>query len=127
MFEDIMNWNWYRIPGYNGYEYNFENKIVRSIKNFNVNPMGRLIKKYSDGSGDFYKMSNMHNEVEKVYINEIEALIKEDPLKRALPTSCTNMGSRNIVTRKKKNYKNDPMTETYFPDFDDMIINQNDL
>ena len=122
MFGDIMSWNWYRIPGYNGYEYNFENKVVRSIKNFNVNPMGRLIKQYSDGGGSFYKMSNMHNEVEKVYIHEIEALIKADPLKRALPTSCTNIGSRNIVTRKNKNKKNDPMKETYFPDFDDMII-----
>ena len=34
-----MDWNtmkWYRIPGYNGYEYNFEHKIVRSIKNYNI-------------------------------------------------------------------------------------------
>ena len=74
MYNDIMNWQWYRIPGFNGYEYNFENKVVRSIKNFNVNPMGKLIKKYKDGSGHFYKMSNLQNEVEKVYIDFEDAL-----------------------------------------------------
>lgn len=120
MSYNIMNCMWYRIPGYNGYEYNFDNKVVRSLKNFKVNPMGKLIKKYEDDYGNhYYKMSNMQNEVEKVYIDEIEALIKNDPLKRALPTSCTNLGSRNIVTRKKNKYSN---KETLFPDFSDMII-----
>lgn len=120
MSYNIMNCMWYRIPGYNGYEYNFDNKVVRSLKNFKVNPMGKLIKKYEDDYGNhYYKMSNMQNEVEKVYIDEIEALIKNDPLKRALPTSCTNLGSRNIVTRKKNKYSNE---ETLFPDFSDMII-----
>ena len=120
MSYNIMNCMWYRIPGYNGYEYNFDNKVVRSLKNFKVNPMGKLIKKYEDDYGNhYYKMSNMQNEVEKVYIDEIEALIKNDPLKRALPTSCTNLGLRNIVTRKKNKYSNE---ETLFPDFSDMII-----
>lgn len=119
---DIMSWQWYRIPGYNGYEYNFEHKVVRSIKNFNVNPYGRLIKQYKGG---YYILSNMQNEREKVYIDEIEAMINGDPLKRALPTACTNMGSRNIVTRKKhsKGLKYLPKDEeTIFPDFSDMII-----
>lgn len=122
MYNDIMNWQWYRIPGFNGYEYNFENKVVRSIKNFNVNPMGKLIKKYKDGSGHFYKMSNLQNEVEKVYIDEIEAMINGDPLKRALPTNCTNIGSRNRLTRKVIKNTDDPMKETIFPDFSSMII-----
>ncbi len=120
--ENIMYWKWYRIPNYNGYEYNFENKVVRSIKNFNVNPMGKLIKKYKDSKGEFYKMSNMQNEVEKVYLDEIEAMINGDPLKRSLPTTCTNLGSRNKVTRKKYRNTTDSSKETFFPDFNDMII-----
>lgn len=119
MYEDINSWKWYRIPGFNGYEYNFEHKVVRSIKNYKVNPYGKLIKKYD---GNYYKMSNMQNEVEKVYIHEIEAMINGDPLKRALPTACTNMGSRNKVTRKRYRNSTDPMQETIFPDFSDMII-----
>ena len=120
---DIMSWKWYRIPGFNGYEYNFENKIVRSIKNYKVNPYGKLIKKYENSDGYFYKMSNMQNEVEKVYIDEIEAMINGDPLKKALPTNCTNMGSRNIVTRKKHVHGHrDWEDDTFFPDFSDMII-----
>lgn len=120
-----MDWNtikWYRIPGYNGYEYNFEHKIVRSIKNYKVNPMGRLIKKYSDTKGDFYKMSNMQNEVCKVYTSEIETLIKNDPHKVAMATNETNLSPRNTVTRKKyRNADNDPSKDTFFPDFSDLI------
>lgn len=122
---DIMSWHWFRIPGFNGYEYNFENKVVRSIKNYKVNPYGKLLKKYSDSTGDFYKMSNMQNEVKKVHVDEIEAMINGDPLKRALPTACTNMGSRNKVTRKKYIYgdqKDNDKYDTFFPDFSDMII-----
>lgn len=120
-----MDWGsmkWYRIPGYNGYEYNFEHKIVRSIKNYKVNPMGRLIKKYSDTKGDFYKMSNMQNEVCKVYTSEIETLIKNDPHKVAMATNETNLSPRNTVTRKKyRNADNDPSKDTFFPDFSDLI------
>lgn len=120
-----MDWNtmkWYRIPGYNGYEYNFEHKIIRSIKNYKVNPMGRLIKKYSDTKGDFYKMSNMQNEVCKVYTSEIETLIKNDPHKVAMATNETNLSPRNTVTRKKyRNADHDPSKDTFFPDFSDLI------
>ena len=50
---DIMSWHWFRIPGFNGYEYNFENKVVRSIKNYKVNPYGKLLKKYSEELSQF--------------------------------------------------------------------------
>ena len=67
MSYNIMNCMWYRIPSYNGYEYNFDNKVVRSLKNFKVNPMGKLIKKYEDDYGNhYYKMSNMQNKVENL-------------------------------------------------------------
>lgn len=120
-----MDWGamkWYRISGYNGYEYNFDHKIVRSIKNYKVNPMGKLIKKYNDTKGDFYKMSNMQNEVCKVYISEIEDIIKNDPHKVAMATNETNLSPRNTVTRKKyRNADNDPSKDTFFPDFSDLI------
>jgi hypothetical protein len=120
-----MDWGtmkWYRISGYNGYEYNFDHKIVRSIKNYKVNPMGKLIKKYSDTKGDFYKMSNMQNEVCKVYVSEIEDIIKNDPHKVAMATNETNLSPRNTVTRKKyRNADNDPSKDTFFPDFSDLI------
>ena len=120
-----MDWStmkWYRISGYNGYEYNFDHKIVRSIKNYKVNPMGKLIKKYSDTKGDFYKISNMQNEVCKVYVSEIEDIIKNDPHKVAMATNETNLSPRNTVTRKKyRNVDNDPSKDTFFPDFSDLI------
>lgn len=112
-YTDILDWKWYRIPGYNGYEYNFEHKIVRSIKNFNKHPYGKLIKKYDN----YYKLSNDQNDVEKVYIDQIENLIKNNKLfiSRPLPTLCTNLGSRNIVTRAKKEHGKKIYTE--IPDF----------
>lgn len=112
-YTDILDWKWYRIPGYNGYEYNFEHKIVRSIKNFNKHPYGKLIKEYNG----YYKLSNDQNVVENVYINQIETLIKNNPLfkDKPLPTLCTNLGSRNIVTRTKK--KNGKKINTEIPDF----------
>ena len=113
-YENILNWKWYRIPGYNGYEYNFEHKIIRSIKNFNKHPYGRLIKRYDD---NYYKLSNDQNDVENVYTDQIESLIKNNELfmSRPLPTLCTNLGSRNIVTRAKK--KNGEKINTEIPDF----------
>ena len=119
-----MDWNaakWYRIPGYNGYEYNFECKVVRSIKNYKVNPMGVFIKKYFDTKGEFYKMSNMQNKVCKVYVSEIETLINNDPHKVAIATNETNLSPRNIVTRNKFRNNTDPSKETFFPDFEDLI------
>ena len=114
---------WYRIPGYNGYEYNFEERIVRSIKNYKVNPIGKLIKKYSDTKGEFYKMSNMQNEVCKVYVSEIEKIIKECPNKQIMGTFDTNISPRNTVTRNKyRNVdQNDLKYQTFFPDFTDLI------
>ena len=92
------NLTWYRIPGYNGYEYNFENKIVRSLKNYKQNPIGKLIKKQTDKKGDYYEMSNMQNKRIKVYLPEIEALIKKDDRKVKVGTYSTNLEPRNKVT-----------------------------
>ena len=99
-----------------------ELNLSEVIKNYKVNPMGRLIKKYNDTKGDFYKMSNMQNEVCKVYVSEIENIIKNDPHKVAMATNETNLSPRNTVTRKKyRNADNDPSKDTFFPDFSDLI------
>ena len=118
------NLTWYRIPGYNGYEYNFENKIVRSLKNYKQNPIGKLIKKQTDKKGEYYEMSNMQNKRVKVYLSEIESLIKKDDRKVKVGTYSTNLEPRNKVTRNKFLHcdQEDPENKTFFPSFDSMII-----
>ena len=44
------NRQWICINGYNGYEYSNDG-LLRSMKNFKVNPTGKLIKKYRDKNG----------------------------------------------------------------------------
>jgi hypothetical protein len=124
----LDNLIWYRIPGYNGYEYNFENEVVRSIKNYKVNPIGKLIKKYTDNNGNYYYMSNMQNERCKVYISDIINLINSAPNKIAVNTYSTNLSPRNIVTRNKYLHadKHDPNNKTYFPTFDNLLIDDTD-
>lgn len=118
------NLTWYRIPGYNGYEYNFENKIVRSLKNYKQNPIGKLIKKQTDKKGNYYEMSNMQNKRVKVYISEIEQLINDDARKVKVGTYSTNLSPRNIVTRNKYLHcdQNDPEYKTFFPTFEELFI-----
>lgn len=121
---DYANLTWYRIPGYNGYEYNFENKVVRSLKNYKRDPIGKLIKKQSDKNGEFYEVSNAQNKRVKLYLTDVENLINADPHKVALGTFSTNLSPRNIVTRNKYLHcdQNDPDNNTFFPSFDNMII-----
>lgn len=118
------NLKFYRIPGYNGYEFNFEYQFVRSIKNYKVNPTGKPLKKYTDSKGDYYKMSNAQNVVCKVYVSEIIRLIQEAPIKTIVNGNDTNLSPRNTVTRNKyRNVdQNDPKYATFFPDFSDMIV-----
>ena len=47
------NRRWICINGYNGYEYSNDG-LLRSMKNFKVNPMGKLLKKYKNKKGDVY-------------------------------------------------------------------------
>ena len=67
-YED--NRQWICIEGYNGYEYSNDG-LLRSMKNFKVNPMGKLIKKYKDKKGYYFILSNNSNERVKVYNNTL--------------------------------------------------------
>ena len=60
------NRRWICINGYNGYEYSNDG-LLRSMKNFKVNPMGKLIKKYKNKKGYYYILSDDSNNRKKVY------------------------------------------------------------
>ena len=124
---DYANLTWYRIPGYNGYEYNYDNKIVRSLKNYKKDPIGKLIKKRTDSHGNYYyEMSNAQNKRVKLYLNQIEGLIEAEPRKVAVGTFSTNLSPRNTVTRNKYLHcdQEDPENKTFFPSFDNLITDK---
>ena len=101
-YED--NRQWICIEGYNGYEYSNDG-LLRSMKNFKVNPMGKLIKKYKDKKGYYFILSNNSNEREKVYEQEIINIIRSDKNPSIRKTYETNIGSRNRILSKPKHPK----------------------
>ena len=101
-YED--NRQWICIEGYNGYEYSNDG-LLRSMKNFKVNPMGKLIKKYKDKKGYYFILSNNSNERVKVYEQEIINIIRSDKNPSIRKTYETNIGSRNRILSKPKHPK----------------------
>ena len=101
-YED--NRQWICIEGYNGYEYSNDG-LLRSMKNFKVNPMGKLIKKYKDKKGYYFILSNNSNERVKVYEQEIINIIRSDKNPSIRKTYETNIGSRNRILSKPKHHK----------------------
>lgn len=96
------NRQWICINGYNGYEYSNDG-LLRSMKNFKVNPTGKLIKKYKDKKGYYYMLTNNSNEREKVYEVDILNIIANDKIPRIRKTYETDIDSRNrILTKPKK-------------------------
>lgn len=101
-YED--NRQWICIEGYNGYEYSNDG-LLRSMKNFKVNPMGKLIKKYKDKKGYYFILSNNSNERTKVYEQEIIDIVRSDKNPSIRKTYETNIGSRNRILSKPKHSK----------------------
>ena len=98
------NRQWICINGYNGYEYSNDG-LLRSMKNFKVNPTGKLIKKYKDKKGYYYMLSNNSNEREKVYESTILNIIAKDKNPRYRATYLTDIDSRNRILSKPKKRK----------------------
>ena len=98
------NRQWICINGYNGYEYSNDG-LLRSMKNFKVNPTGKLIKKYRDKKGYYFILSNNSNEREKVYEADIIKIISNDKIPRIRGTYDTDIDSRNRVLSKPKKRK----------------------
>ena len=95
------NRQWICINGYNGYEYSNDG-LLRSMKNFKVNPTGKLIKKYKDKHGYYYFLSDDSNERKKVYEQEIRNIIASDPVPRIRRTYETDIDSRNRILAKPR-------------------------
>ena len=115
---------WVRIRGYNGYEYNFNHKAVRSLKQYIKYPYGQLVHMYKDNNGAYYMLSNLRNERNKIYITQIEDIIGKDPNSISVYTGTTNLAPRNTVTRNKYLHvdQNDPQYKTHFVDFSKFIV-----
>ena len=98
------NRQWICINGYNGYEYSNDG-LLRSMKNFKVNPTGKLIKKYRDKKGYYFILSDNSNERKKVYEDEIRYIIANDKIPRVRRTYETDIDSRNRILKKPRKRK----------------------
>lgn len=98
------NRRWICINGYNGYEYSNDG-LLRSMKNFKVNPMGKLIKKYKNKKGYYYILSDDNNNRKKVYEQEILDIIRSDKIPRIRRTYQTDIDARNRIFTKPRTSK----------------------
>ena len=89
------------INGYNGYEYSNDG-LLRSMKNFKVNPMGKLLKKYKNKKGYYYILSDDNNNRKKVYEQEILDIIRSDKVPRIRRTYETDIDARNRIFTKPR-------------------------
>ena len=95
------NRRWICINGYNGYEYSNDG-LLRSMKNFKVNPMGKLLKKYKKKKGYYYILSDDNNNRKKVYEQEILDIIRSDKVPRIRRTYETDIDARNRIFTKPR-------------------------
>lgn len=103
MFYDD-NRRWICINGYNGYEYSNDG-LLRSMKNFKVNPTGKLLKKYKNKKGYYYILSDNNNQRKKVYEQEIIDIINSDKVPRIRRTYETDIDARNRIFTKPRTSK----------------------
>ena len=114
---------WQCIKGYNGYEYSNDG-LLRSMKNFNVNPMGKLLKRYHDKKGYYYMLSDNNNDRKKVYETEIMYILQTDQNPILRRTYETDIGSRNrLVYRPKQKINLNNIVHPRFTIVDDGKIN----
>ena len=114
---------WQCIKGYNGYEYSNDG-LLRSMKNFNVNPMGKLLKRYHDKKGYYYMLSDNNNDRKKVYETEIMYIVQTDQNPILRRTYETDIGSRNrLVYRPKQKINLNNIVHPRFTIVDDGKIN----
>ena len=95
------NRRWICIDGYNGYEYSNDG-LLRSMKNFKVNPMGKLLKKNKKKKGYYYILSDDNNNRKKVYEQEIIDIINSDKVPRIRRTYETDIDARNRIFTKPR-------------------------
>ena len=72
------------------------------MKNFKVNPMGKLIKKYKNKKGYYYILSDDNNNRKKVYEQEILDIIRSDKVPRIRRTYETDIDARNRIFTKPR-------------------------
>ena len=69
--------SWYRIPGYNGYEYHINAREVRSWKNIRKYPNGYILSKKDSGKeGYVWELTNDYNKRERVTERMIADIFK---------------------------------------------------
>lgn len=83
---------WYRIPGFNGYEFQISSGLVRSMKACKKNP-GKILK-YNDKCGErIWTLTNDKNERVKVDMSGIISLLHSEPV-LVDGSKCRNMSPR---------------------------------
>lgn len=108
---------WICIKGYNGYEYSNDG-LLRSMKNFKVNPIGKLIKKYKNKKGYYFILSDDNNQRKKVYEQEIINIINSDKNPIIRRTYETDIDARNrIFTKSRTSRKINPNKYIGIPKF----------
>ena len=75
--QDINMNEWYRIPGYNGYDYRFSDKAIRSWK-INKKYGGKILHRNTYSTYD-YELTRDDNRRVKLIVKEIEDIIINNP------------------------------------------------
>lgn len=107
---------WYRIEGFNGYEYCITTDQVRSFKQIKKFPFGKILRRDTDGCWELSKTLN--NDRLKLNTNDIMNIINNSRNKPVpIPTDNVYIGGWNKVSGNKNRNE-----RVEFPSFDGLII-----
>lgn len=91
--------SWYRIPGYNGYEYHINAREVRSWKNISKYPNGYILSKKDGGTEGFvWELTSDYNKRERVTEKMIADIFKS-ATHLSDGTNSKNYGARRHLMR----------------------------